>query len=49
MILKWIKIMIKRREHMPKLTDKQQEIINYIDGPILVTAGPGSGTNSTDG
>ena len=28
---------------MPKLTDKQQEIINYIDGPILVTAGPGSG------
>ena len=28
---------------MPKVTEKQQEIINYIDGPILVTAGPGSG------
>ena len=28
---------------MPKLTDAQQEIVDYIDGPVLVTAGPGSG------
>ena len=26
-----------------KLTDDQQSIVNYIDGSILVTAGPGSG------
>lgn len=25
------------------LTSKQQEIVDYIDGPVLVTAGPGSG------
>lgn len=25
------------------LTPKQQEIVNYLDGPLLVTAGPGSG------
>ncbi|UTH14072.1 ATP-dependent helicase [Macrococcus equipercicus] len=25
------------------LTPKQQEIVNFIDGPLLVTAGPGSG------
>lgn len=28
---------------MLKLTDRQQEIVEYIDGPLLVTAGPGSG------
>lgn len=26
-----------------KLTQKQKEIVNYIDGAVLVTAGPGSG------
>ena len=26
-----------------KLSDKQQEIVNFCDGPILVQAGPGSG------
>lgn len=26
-----------------KLTEDQQRIVDYIDGPILVTAGPGSG------
>ncbi|EGO7563865.1 UvrD-helicase domain-containing protein, partial [Enterococcus faecalis] len=26
-----------------KLTVSQQKIVDYIDGPILVTAGPGSG------
>lgn len=26
-----------------KLTNKQQEIVNYTDGSLLVTAGPGSG------
>lgn len=26
-----------------KLTDSQQMIVDYIEGPILVTAGPGSG------
>lgn len=28
---------------MLNLTPKQQEIIDYLDGPLLVTAGPGSG------
>lgn len=28
---------------MVKLSRKQQEIVDYIDGPLLVTAGPGSG------
>lgn len=28
---------------MLKLTSKQQEIVDFIDGPLLVTAGPGSG------
>lgn len=30
-------------EFMLNLTPKQQEIIDYLDGPLLVTAGPGSG------
>lgn len=28
---------------MIELSEKQQEIVDYIDGPLLVTAGPGSG------
>lgn len=28
---------------MINLSDKQQEIVDYLDGSILVTAGPGSG------
>lgn len=28
---------------MLKLSEKQQEIVDYLDGPVLVTAGPGSG------
>ena len=30
-------------EHYPKLNQAQQSIISYLEGPLLVIAGPGSG------
>ncbi|MGD0166901.1 MAG: ATP-dependent DNA helicase [Gaiellaceae bacterium] len=30
-------------EHYPDLSDAQRDVIGYLDGPLLVIAGPGSG------
>ena len=30
-------------EHYPELIDSQREVIDHLDGPLLVIAGPGSG------
>lgn len=34
---------LMRRNYILKLSEKQLEIVEYLDGPVLVTAGPGSG------
>ncbi len=38
---------VKKPYKLPSFTDTQKQVINTVDGPVLVCAGPGSGKTAT--